>query len=471
MQKRIVGVLELASKYKYGVSKSGTTLYRFIPYDKTYSALSVGSSERDTSHNQLAIVEITQCNEIMSSPSLPLFSPSLIRLPRGNLVRLLGPVGDYTAEKNALIHHFIGVTKTKTKPKTETDVVSLQLTDEKEKERIELSKETGWIVFHVDPEGCQDIDDAIAWNPTTKQLAIAIADLTETIHPDTDLDKCAYTLGATFYDTKGTVVHPMLPKEISEGSCSLLPGERRKALVLFLPQPSTEQTDWAQCWITVEHSFTYETFTQDVAETLGLKEAASTTGKWDSHEWIAEMMIRYNSAAGQLLKDHGIGLLRTQKQKQILNTLLDSIPSEFRFLITDQKAIYEPTEKTDQSHFRLGLTAYAHASSPLRRYADLLNQRAIVAILNEETPVPVTESISEHLNNRSDMNRKWSRDLLFLDRVTPGRLHTLDVVLLQSESNTSKEWNTTKKTKTQKHLCGFLYGNECYDCDTPLVLI
>jgi hypothetical protein len=60
IQKTIVGVLELSSKYRYGITSRGAPMYLFRPYDEAEeegkNEYIVGSTERDTSRNQIAIV-------------------------------------------------------------------------------------------------------------------------------------------------------------------------------------------------------------------------------------------------------------------------------------------------------------------------------------------------------------------------------------------------------------------------------
>ena len=84
----------------------------------------------------------------------------------------------------------------------------------------------------------------------------------------------------------------------------------------------------------------------------------------------------------------------------------------------------------EQGHASLGLAAYCHASSPLRRYADLVNQRILKALI---LGLPV-DSITDpdHLNQRSKANKRWTRDLTFLSLVTPGRVHTVAVLWISA---------------------------------------
>lgn len=398
INRSVVGVLELASKYRYGLTSRGAPMYLFRPYDETLPPeYIVGSTERDTTRNQIALVEITT-------------TESSTTKPRGILIRLMGPVGDPVAERAALLQHYCPhLPLSTTPPPTDTS---------DDPYRIELSEETGWITFHVDPPGCRDIDDAIAWHPEKKLWAIAIADVAAAVPVDSELDKRACAIGSTFYDLDGRVVRPMLPPTISEGTASLLPGQRRRAISILFPSDAPiTNVKWELCWITVAHSFTYESFA----------ESSLITKDTDTHVWIADKMIYYNTAAAALLQTHNYGLMRVQSAADAATVA--AWPSELRHL-ANERATYQLTDVTkDQSHAGLGVVSYAHASSPLRRYADLLNQRAIKTILYGNAARPrETPEISEHLNARADAARRWTRDLTFLTHVTPGHLYEIDVI-------------------------------------------
>ena len=99
---QIVGVLELSSKYRYGITSRGAPMYLFRPYDEAAPDYIVGSTERDTSRNQIAIVSYDGAKpaENPGNPGKP------GQKPRANLVRLLGPVGDYDAEVAALLEFY-----------------------------------------------------------------------------------------------------------------------------------------------------------------------------------------------------------------------------------------------------------------------------------------------------------------------------------------------------------------------------
>jgi len=401
-KKQIVGVLELSSKYRYGITSRGAPLYLFRPYDEAGepNEYIVGSTERDTTKNQIAIV------------SYDGVLPAAGQKARANLVQLLGPVGDHAAEVAALLEHYCP--KQHKKPVTIT-----QPKEPEEPGREFLDAEHGWITFHIDPAGCRDIDDAIAYHPETRVWAITIADAAAAVPPNSELDKTAKAIGSTFYNLDGRVIRPMLPPEISEDTASLLPGQQRRGLTLFCPPNGPNR--FALTQITVEHSFSYESFPSSaVAFDLQISR--------DPHLWIEELMIRYNTAAAQKLREAGQGLLRTQKPTDDAAGWA-TIDPELAPLAAEA-AVYEVADKTkDQGHASLGLAAYCHASSPLRRYADLVNQRILKALICGLPVVAGTDP--DHLNERSKANKRWTRDLTFVSLVTPGIVHTVAVTFLR----------------------------------------
>ena len=420
----IVGVLELASKYKYGLTSRGAPLYLFKPYDHEQPDYVVGCSHRDTSTNQIAIIESSHHETGQK--------------PRGLLNRLIGPVGNFHAEKEALLLHY-----NPSKDRRQDPIPSpLTRYDDG---RVEISAETGWTVFHVDPAGCRDVDDALAFHPETGRWAITIADVAAAVPEGCEVDCTAALLGTSFYDLEGRVLTPMLPPAISEGSSSLLPGSRKRGLTLFMEM---DEPYFATSWITVGKTYTYES----VVGTLIASKLEAAFGPGvasDPHKWIETAMIFYNAAAAQLLLSpenrSRQGLLRVQANRPEM----ESSCSELAHLLREA-ASYEPVTTTlsFKGHASLGLSAYCHASSPLRRYADLVTQRAIHAILTPASTVSFADvlpikiksthlDIATHLNERTKAARRFGRDLTFLTHVTPGKVHEINVVVVDPAEKTA----------------------------------
>jgi len=87
---------------------------------------------------------------------------------------------------------------------------------------------------------------------------------------------------------------------------------------------------------------------------------------------VAELMIHVNSTWGKLLAEQGLAAI-----------------------YRNQRGIKTKMEVEPGSHEWLGVSHYAWSSSPLRRYADLANQRQRVAELRHEPPVYAKEELME----------------------------------------------------------------------------
>ena len=140
----------------------------------------------------------------------------------------------------------------------------------------------------------------------------------------------------------------------------------------------------------------------------------------DAHRLIEEMMLAANVCAADLLSRHKHPALYrihegpTPERLENLRTLLKALglslaggespqPKDFAELLerirgrpdtqllqtvllrTMQQAVYSPH---NVGHFGLAYEAYAHFTSPIRRYPDLLVHRAIKAVLSRKTYEP-----------------------------------------------------------------------------------
>ena len=91
--------------------------------------------------------------------------------------------------------------------------------------------------FTIDPSSSLDLDDALTiekTSPTTFLVGIHIADVSFFVKPDSPLDYEAFLRCTSYYPEEGQQNIPMLPRELSEFHCSLLPDQDRLAVSVFI---------------------------------------------------------------------------------------------------------------------------------------------------------------------------------------------------------------------------------------------
>ncbi|XP_068675109.1 3'-5' exoribonuclease HELZ2-like isoform X2 [Montipora foliosa] len=91
--------------------------------------------------------------------------------------------------------------------------------------------------FTIDPPKSLDLDDALTIEESslsTFLIGIHIADVSFFVQPDSPLDQEALLRCTSYYPGEGDENIPMLPRELSENHCSLLPEKDRLAVSVFV---------------------------------------------------------------------------------------------------------------------------------------------------------------------------------------------------------------------------------------------
>ena len=80
-----------------------------------------------------------------------------------------------------------------------------------------------------------------------------------------------------------------------------------------------------------------------------------------------------------------------------------------------ESAQYCLASDNDTTHYGLNKGAYAYATSPIRRYCDMINQRILKdIILGTSVAIEPTQDCVNELNRRQKQAKAFSRDMFFM---------------------------------------------------------
>jgi hypothetical protein len=194
--------------------------------------------------------------------------------------------------------------------------------------------------------------------------------------------------------------------------------------------------------ITNDISYTYDSVYQsEHADTLKHVVKSLGCNSSDSHDWVAQLMIFYNIEAAKVLKYKGQGILRVHSSPDVEK--LESFKSlgvDAQFLAF-KSAKYVPTE-SDEKHWGLKTDVYCHATSPIRRFADIINQY----VLKSEEPPDVDIDI---LNERSKELKRFARDSFFLRQLLQKDVRSVEGIVLNDHRIWVPAWKRIVTCKNE----------------------
>lgn len=321
----------------------------------------------------------------------------------GDLMELLGPVGNKETESKVLhlamhIHpcHYPSYTLT---PSTE-------------------NSKTIHSVFSVDNKSTRDIDDALSVTTDGHKtiVGIHITDVADTLYnrlseeDRTEMFTFAMNRASSVYtDIENT---PMLPPYLTYNELSLSQGDVRKSITLWVTFDETDKIidhRFENCYVKNVSAVSYDIFKEKHPSEFHILSRLS--GHTDPTDIIAWSMMMYNKQFAILDKDI---LLRHQSG-------------------TEMAMYSNVTEK--RIHEAIG-ALYTHATSPIRRYADLYNQmkwHGFMSILD-------LDELNSASNNVSFFHRKHSvMDLSYACRLEPQKVKVVsykDMVKVEYDHST-----------------------------------
>lgn len=198
-----VGVLEVEKNYAFLITDSKKLANDiFIPKDKIHGAKS----------GQKVVVRIVEW-------------PTRSKNPIGEVVDVLGEVGDNNTEMNAIMAEY-GLPYTyPAELEKAADAIPDVITPEIIAEREDFR---GVVTFTVDPHDAKDFDDALSVRKLPNghwEVGVHIADVTHYVKPGSPIDKEAESRATSVYLVDRTV--PMLPERLCNQICSLRADEEK----------------------------------------------------------------------------------------------------------------------------------------------------------------------------------------------------------------------------------------------------
>ena len=187
--------------------------------------------------------------------------------PIGEIVTVLGDVGNNDAEMHAILAEF-GLPYSYPQ---EVEDAANEISDVIDTEEIGRRCDMRDVVtFTIDPRDAKDFDDALSIRKIETglwEIGVHIADVTHYVTPDSIIDKEAYKRATSVYLVDRTV--PMLPERLCNNICSLRPNEDKLAYsVVFHVDEFAEVKDYKICRTVINSNrrFTYEE-AQQIIET------------------------------------------------------------------------------------------------------------------------------------------------------------------------------------------------------------
>ena len=386
---RIAGVLILEGNKAYG--KSGTkALYKCVPNDTHLPALIVpykikriGFSKHI--RNKYVIVRVVRWVD---------------KHPEGVLVEALGDVND----SKSFYEYGVRCAGLDIPFGPFTLLIKQQLTNYVEQDIIENMKKSyllenreDWKVYSIDPRETTDIDDGFSivhLHDNTSLISVYIANVPLWIDK---LDAWEHVSDrvATIYLPHRK--HSMLPSLLSNNLCSLIEGRVRPTLVLdltFNAEGDLISHEFKIATIRPTKNYAYED--PELQHNVSYQEAYRLIVKLNNktkrleyidgaHGFVEYLMVHMNCLCATHLKSKQTGIFRAYLCKT--SEMLTDVPADVRRFVSQWRSAGGSyvVETGETRHDAIGVDAYVHITSPIRRIVDLINSAALQRCLSLTT--------------------------------------------------------------------------------------
>jgi len=305
--------------------------------------------------------------------------------------------------------------------KNATDLVDRHKDQTDFKGRLDL---TDLSAITIDGQSTLDFDDAITIEDKGDhyRLGVHIADVGHFIKKEAIIDKQAADRGSSIYMPDRKI--PMFPSSIAENLCSLRKGELRPSISIIIKLSRSSEIinyEIVHSLIKVDRQLTYydvNTIANEDHEVLilhdiakkfrekRLKQGAIQISLPDINVWIDNGKLNVTKinreSPGRMLVSEIMIMANWLTAKFLMK---HDMPAIFRSQAEPRERLYRKEEGTlfqnwmqrkflsrfilspeAENHSGLGLDAYVTATSPIRKYFDLITQRQLRGILGLEEP-------------------------------------------------------------------------------------
>jgi ribonuclease R len=185
--------------------------------------------------------------------------PSEGHIGRGVILEALGRAGNYDTEIRAVTQQFSLPQEFSEDCYQQAREAAVSFNPDKAHRRADLSDE---VIVTIDPPDAKDFDDAISLkrdHDGNWVLGVHIADVSTFVTLDSPLDREAKLRGNSVYLPGKTI--PMLPEVLSNGICSLQPGQKRftkSVYITYDPKGNVRGRSYDNSTIVSKARLTYE---------------------------------------------------------------------------------------------------------------------------------------------------------------------------------------------------------------------
>ena len=373
-QQHIVGILHLNKNQKYGFTKRGVPIIKFSPLSNKFPTFMVPSKSKE----RKALYCVITLNKW----------ETINKVPIGQIEKIIGPVGDKASETEAILY------KNSVFPKR-VKLITKEITT--------TTSQLVYNTFSVDPEGCRDIDDAfhVTIFDEGVEIGVHIADVASRLN----LEKLDINFFSSIYLDDGQI--NMLSDKLTFDEASLGNGEIKRAISLLLNYDFDKKTNtyslrdfkFASCQVK-NKALTYKNADKKIArgdlifkvlydiakQYSGMRDCITAIPATKIVEYF---MLLYNTMTAETLyKVNPATILRRHVKADVEEESLPEDLSKYLVRIQQNAAEYirgDLVESSESiSHESLGFNYYTHATSPIRRYADVINQINILHMLDSK---------------------------------------------------------------------------------------